>query len=363
MIEDGELAVEAYLGSAWETGSGTAYLSVFGLLQTLITQQDAARHLCESFGLSVQLTEALEEIRRVRINSVGHPTRTRPGKNGLGIGSHTIVRSSLNKTGFTLISSYVGGADEWKDIDLIALIEIQEREVVNVLRALEKELKKQDRLHLAEFRREKLMELFPDGHKYLVRKVEEACRTPSPRSIGIAQAALSSLLRSVDEYGAALKRRGAWYSTEMFSRPIEEVRVVLQDLADHFGSGTAFVALDRAFVHAVAIEPLLRELVSVAADIDQDYSAAWVTAVKPLEGSVLLVSFEDGVQGEIDVADIVSFVGLFEELQDRAFFEKVSVNEELGCVCWPNGADLDSDVLYSASTGASLPGQTSAVSA
>lgn len=31
---------------------------------------------------------------------------------------------------------------------------------------------------------------------------------------------------------------------------------------------------------------------------------------------------------------------------DRTLFEEVSVDEELGVVVWPNGADIDPDVLY-----------------
>lgn len=33
---------------------------------------------------------------------------------------------------------------------------------------------------------------------------------------------------------------------------------------------------------------------------------------------------------------------------DRAFFEAVVVDRELGTIVWPNGADIDPDVLYGA---------------
>jgi hypothetical protein len=42
-------------------------------------------------------------------------------------------------------------------------------------------------------------------------------------------------------------------------------------------------------------------------------------------------------------------------LKDRAHFEQVSVNPDLGTVCWPSGGDLDPDVLYAQITGKSLP--------
>ncbi len=35
-----------------------------------------------------------------------------------------------------------------------------------------------------------------------------------------------------------------------------------------------------------------------------------------------------------------------EPLRDRAYFRKVRVDPELGTVVWPNGYDLDPDVLH-----------------
>jgi len=76
-----------------------------------------------------------------------------------------------------------------------------------------------------------------------------------------------------------------------------------------------------------------------------------VLEVKPLERYRLLVRFEDGVQGVIDLSDLVRFEGIFAPLKDPEQFRQVSVNPELGVVCWPNGADLDPDVLYARLTG------------
>lgn len=79
-----------------------------------------------------------------------------------------------------------------------------------------------------------------------------------------------------------------------------------------------------------------------------------IVDVKPLEGHRLRVRFEDGIEGEIDVASLVSFRGVFEPLKDPAFFRRVRVDADLGTVVWPNGADLDPDVLYSRVTGAPI---------
>jgi uncharacterized protein DUF2442 len=76
-----------------------------------------------------------------------------------------------------------------------------------------------------------------------------------------------------------------------------------------------------------------------------------VVEVTPLDGYRLCLRFEDGTQGEVDVAQMVPFQGVFAPLRDRAEFVKVRINADLGTICWPTGADLDPDVLYAMVTG------------
>ena len=76
-----------------------------------------------------------------------------------------------------------------------------------------------------------------------------------------------------------------------------------------------------------------------------------VVAVEALEPYRLRLVFEDGVAGEVDVARLVRFEGVFAPLSDPASFRAVRVEPEAGTVVWPNGADLDPDVLYAEVTG------------
>ena len=79
-----------------------------------------------------------------------------------------------------------------------------------------------------------------------------------------------------------------------------------------------------------------------------------VTEVRPLGGHRVFVKFEDGVQGEVDVAEMVAFEGVFAPLRDPTRFAEVRVHPDLGTVYWPNGADLDPDVLYAKVSGKPL---------
>lgn len=80
-----------------------------------------------------------------------------------------------------------------------------------------------------------------------------------------------------------------------------------------------------------------------------------IVEVQSLDGYRLKLRFEDGVQGVVDVAQLVPFTGVFAALCDRTEFIAVRVDPELGTICWPGGADLDPDVLYSIVTGRPVP--------
>ena len=80
-----------------------------------------------------------------------------------------------------------------------------------------------------------------------------------------------------------------------------------------------------------------------------------IVKVKPLKDFHLHLEFEDGIKGEVDVRKLVKFKGVFVALKDETFFAKVDVNPEWGTIFWPNGADLDPDVLYSIVTGEKIP--------
>jgi len=80
-----------------------------------------------------------------------------------------------------------------------------------------------------------------------------------------------------------------------------------------------------------------------------------IVEVRPMDGYQLYLRFEDGVEGVIDLQKLIQFEGVFAALRQQSFFEQVRVNPELGAICWPNGADLDPDVLYAHLSGRRIP--------
>jgi hypothetical protein len=71
-----------------------------------------------------------------------------------------------------------------------------------------------------------------------------------------------------------------------------------------------------------------------------------IQAVEALDRCRVRLQFTDGSTKELDLA--VYLRGpVFETIRsDMAVFRAVRVDRELGTIVWPNGADIDPDVLY-----------------
>ena len=74
-------------------------------------------------------------------------------------------------------------------------------------------------------------------------------------------------------------------------------------------------------------------------------SLARVIEVSPLGGLSLRLTFSDGLVRELDF-DAALHGGVLEELRDQRLFEEVTIDEVAGTISWPNGIDLDPDVLH-----------------
>lgn len=84
----------------------------------------------------------------------------------------------------------------------------------------------------------------------------------------------------------------------------------------------------------------------------------YLVEAHPVSGFRLFLRFEDGAAGEIDLANRLSFDGVFAPLRDAAVFAGVRLDPDLGTVTWPSGADLCPDVLRQWLTNEALPATT-----
>ena len=72
---------------------------------------------------------------------------------------------------------------------------------------------------------------------------------------------------------------------------------------------------------------------------------ARVIDVEHLGDFRLRLTFSDGLVRELEFEGVLESE-VFEPLWDRAVFALVSVDSVAGTIAWPNGVDLDPDVLH-----------------
>lgn len=79
-----------------------------------------------------------------------------------------------------------------------------------------------------------------------------------------------------------------------------------------------------------------------------------IMSAVPLELCVIRVAFADGETRDVHIAPLLDGP-VFAALRDRNEFRCVGVDTQTGAVAWPNGADLDSDVIYGIAPAAGDP--------
>jgi hypothetical protein len=81
-----------------------------------------------------------------------------------------------------------------------------------------------------------------------------------------------------------------------------------------------------------------------------------ILSVKPLEKYVVELTFTDGLCATVDLSKwIIGHGGVFEPLQNEAYFRRVEVDHEAKTIFWPNGVDFCPDMLYEEAVGKKIP--------
>jgi len=138
-LQHTELAIQAFASHAGELSPGERYLAIYGLLQAMVLQQDAVCNLDEALGGPgnyVVRDEELQEIRKIRNWSVGHPTKADRRDS---ISHHHIRRVRLG-SGFELYSAFDDGRHEFTFVSLAELIAKQRAGLRRILRRIVREL-------------------------------------------------------------------------------------------------------------------------------------------------------------------------------------------------------------------------------
>jgi hypothetical protein len=70
-----------------------------------------------------------------------------------------------------------------------------------------------------------------------------------------------------------------------------------------------------------------------------------IIGVRVVRHGVLMLTFEDGLEGEVDLTERL-WGPVFERVRTPEGFAEVYVDEEGGTIAWPGEVDLAPDTLY-----------------
>jgi hypothetical protein len=273
VVQDTDIAMEAYLQNPFPGGEGEKYIRVYGILQVLVVQQDAVKHLIASLDLPETILDSLEdmkEIREIRVESIGHPTEKR-AKGGHSY--HFISRVTMHKEGFQLLSCLPNKQLEFKDINIPELINKQRATVQKMLNQVAGELKREEQEHKEKFKDESIEGIFAKNLHYIVGKVWEAIHSEGhPASLGLMH--LEIVKEALENFKQALERRDLWGAYQPIQHIYEELKYPMGEVEKYFrGEDSGGSAGKRAIVNFFFIDKHLQELEQMAKEIDEDYNA------------------------------------------------------------------------------------------
>lgn len=277
VIEDSEPAIDAYLDRKFGESIGAHYLAVYGLLQALFIQQDAVRYLCESLGMPNPLDNnpRLKEIRDIRNDSIGHPTK-RNRKKGQPTSYHFMARPTLKPDGFQLASYFGNGTSKFEYISIPDLIADQRTYLSGILTSVIGELEQREKAHKEKFRMEKLVSFFPETLGYSFGKVFAGISHIGEKDPPtLAQFNLQDIKRTFQNFREAIAKRGITYASvnyecELLEYPLTE----LQAFFENAQNGKELNINEKtAFIFASFVEKQIDELKLLAQEIDKNYSS------------------------------------------------------------------------------------------
>ncbi|MBN1383245.1 MAG: hypothetical protein JXA41_16390 [Deltaproteobacteria bacterium] len=270
LIGDTELAIAAYGQNQSLEDVGGKYLLVYGILQTLFLQQDAVRNLCEALNIEYAADPVLEQIRKIRNDSIGHPTKR---GNGKGKAFSFISRTSLSKYGFDLMTTYPDGRSPlFQHINILSLIENQKQILTQVLTEVLKQLKKEEAEHKAMFKSDHVQDAFPNVLHYYFEKLYETIHGSKPEEFGTIH--INLIAETLNNFKIKLENRGILKAYDSVGYLLELLEYPIAQLSAYFVQPDA-PTIDKktAYIFAFFVEKHVEELIGIAKEIDEKYDA------------------------------------------------------------------------------------------
>jgi len=270
VIEDTELAIDAYSANGDFNGIGSAYLLVYGLLQVIYVQQDALKNLCEALKITYSHDPSMKIIREIRNSSIGHPTR-QDARKDLPRRHNFISRRTLCKNGFMLMTTYLDKRlPLFEDVSIPSLIEKQRSSLQHKLSEVLDMLRKEEAEHRDQHREDKLQELFPGTLGYNIEKIYEALYGSGGSAL--VEVHIEVVGQVVDSFRVELEKRGILEAYEPVRHQIEQLEYPISRLKAYFATPeSSNMNKQDACIFVFFIQEQLSVLKEMAAEIDETY--------------------------------------------------------------------------------------------
>lgn len=267
VISDTQLAIESHSKFRNVETHGECYLIIYGTLQALLLQQDAAKHIGSALDIKIKLPERLEEIRLIRNSAVGHPTHQKENKLSK---SSFINRSFMSSTTFQLMNVFSNDKEcETHQISIPFLISIQNEYISKVLEQVINELDKQEMEHHKKYTSCKLVDIFPSTLTYHFGKISEA--TCDKYSLS-GNASLQVISECLENFKSELDRRDEWEVYDTIDHYYELLEYPITRLCEYFNGDDSLNEKD-AYIFAHFIAAHIKKLIFIAEELDQEYES------------------------------------------------------------------------------------------
>jgi len=269
-IGDSELAIGAYEKAGNPPTVAATYLLVYGLLQALFIQQDAVENMCQALVIDYPPDKLLAEIRDIRNDSAGHPTKRGGGK---GRAYNFIGRSSLKKDGFDLMTTYPDNRKAlFRHVSIEPLIKDQREAMQKTLTEVLRKLKEEEANHRAKYRDQKLEDVFPATLGYYFQKIGSAIDGSEPADFGTMHVGLVAGV--IKAFKDRMEERGILQAYAPVVDLIELIEYPVQELTTYFADASrSTLNAKGAHIFAFFTYKHIEELKRMAKEIDEDYDS------------------------------------------------------------------------------------------
>src|SRR5258708_1549921 len=275
VIDDTEWAGAGFGSGQLGDSTGGLYLAIYGLLQAIFMQQDAVENLCESLGIPEKIKSYphLFEIRELRNDSVGHPTKRDADRKKRRTSYLHISQMTMSRKGFDLISYFSDSTPtRFQTVDISALIADQRTYIAEILGKVVFQLNAEDKAHKAKFRMEKLRLIFPNSLDYNLEKVQESIFETKLAKFGAGN--LASINGVIENFRQAVGKRNMELANSL-QGDYELIEHAVGLMNSFFDSrqGTeaspAEILSARVWLHFIRTK--IDDLKELAEEVDEDY--------------------------------------------------------------------------------------------